>query len=310
MSKHRYTVAGVYISIATKIALFSATKIYTPLPSAAIDTHSKMFTGEEGGKGAHPSAIQARLATHPKSIEDRPATPGADGLSDELSFAKWNSLGLSKAQKKLLRTKALATQRRIEIDAMETAKTTPSKLRESVISPMDESPATAFARTVNENTGFSPLNPTIPLQEDFGVLSPPAPPPSKPVLAVQTPPQPRREFLRDPSAPPTRHQSPSAEKPPVPELPSPILLISDTPAPPARPSFESVRPALFQKAFFESITGTKFDDTQIYLCSSWSTAGVAHKPKAIHVRSDFLHAASAIFTDGTCTDFFSAESPS
>ena len=305
MSKHQYTVADVYISIATKIAPFSATKIYTLLLSATINSTSNMFAGEEGhddGKDtAQPSPLQTWWSTTRPSLqakpitEDRPITPGADGLSDELSFAKWNSSGLSDAQKKKLRMQ----ERRRQREVTEAAKATPSRLRESVISDLDESPATAFARTVNENTGFSPLNPTVPLQEDFGVLSPQTPPPSKPGLVVQTPPQPRREFLRDPSVPPTRHQSPSAEKPPIPVLPSPTPPIPDTPAPPARPSFESVRPALFQKAFFDSINGAKFDDTQIYLCSSRSKAGVAHKPKAVHVRSDFLHAASELFTDGT-----------
>ncbi|EKM54427.1 uncharacterized protein PHACADRAFT_185353 [Phanerochaete carnosa HHB-10118-sp] len=203
---------------------------------------------------------------------DRPITPGGDAISDELGFAsKWK---LSKKSKK--------------------GGKGPSRLRESVNSDLD-SPATAFAAAVNQTTGFSPLNPTMPLQEDFNVLSPP---PSKTVLAVQTPPQPRREFLRDPSQPPTRRQSPSpTEKPPVPELPPPTPPIPDTPVPPPRPSFESVRPTLFRKAFFDSIGGAKFDDTQIYLCSARSKAGVAHRPKAVHARSDFLHAASVIFTE-------------
>ena len=231
-----------------------------------------------------------------------------------MTLTNWNAPGpsLHKVQKKNLH-KSKSKKQKARLEGTKTAKATPSKLNESVISDLNESPATAFARTVNENTGFSPLNPTVPLQEDFGVLSLQTPPPSKPVLAVQILPQPCREFLRDPSAPPTRPQSPSEvelEKPSIPELPSPIPPIPDAPAPPARPPFESVRPALFQKAFFDSINGAKFDDTQIYLCSAQSKAAVAHKPMVVHVRSDFLHAASAIFTDGTCTDFFPAESPS
>lgn len=58
-----------------------------------------------------------------------------------------------------------------------------------------------------------------------------------------------------------------------------------------------MRPALFQKAFLASIAGAKFDDTQIFLCSARSRSGVAHRPRAVHARSDFLHAASAVFTE-------------
>ena len=251
------------------------------------------------GKGTHSSPPQVRLpATKPDlqatpDAEGRPGTPRADGLLDEPSIADCDipSASLSKNQKQKLRKKLNLKKWKTGLEATEAAK------------DPDELPAAAFAPTVNENTSFSPLDPTVPLQEDFGVLTPQTPPPSKPVLTVQILPQPRREFPRDPSAPPTRPQSPSEvelEKLPIPELPSPVPPIPDAPTPPARPPFESVRPALFQKAFFDSINGAKFDDTQVYLCSARSKAGVAHKPMVVYVRSEFLHAASAIFTDGTC----------
>jgi hypothetical protein len=94
---------------------------------------------------------------------------------------------------------------------------------------------------------------------------------------------------------------------PVPRLPTPAshadksayTPLAETPAVPARKPFEAVRPELFQKALVDSIRGIKFDDTRIYLCSARSKAGVAHKPLAVHARSDFLHAASAVFTEGT-----------
>ena len=242
------------------------------------------------GELYHPDD-DARPALSPpaRSPWERPMTPGGDAVSDELGFtARWAGRSLSQKRKKPGKG--------------------PSRLRESVASDAD-SPATAFAAAVNETTGFSPLNPTVPLADDFAVRSPP-PPRQLPLAQAQaqaTPPL-RREFLRDPSAPPTRQQSPLSERPDVRELPLPPVpplpplpapaSVPETPTSPPRPPFEAVRPALFQRAFLASIAGAKFDDTQVFLCSARSRAGVAHRPRAVHARSEFLHAASAVFSEG------------
>ncbi|GJE95505.1 hypothetical protein PsYK624_116900 [Phanerochaete sordida] len=243
------------------------------------------------GEVYHPDG-DARLALSPppptRSPWERPMTPGGDAISDELGFtARWAGRSLSQKRKK-------------------GPGKGPSRLRESVASDAD-SPATAFAAAVNETTGFSPLNPTVPLADDFHVLSPPPRQPAPALAPAQATPPLRREFLRDPSAPPTRQQSPLSERPSAPELPLPPVPplppltapapVPETPVHPPRPPFEAVRPALFQKAFLASIGGAKFDDTQIYLCSARSRTGLAHKPRAVHARSDFLHAASAVFSE-------------
>ena len=101
------------------------------------------------------------LSPPARSPWERPMTPGGDAVSDELGFtARWAGRSLSQKRKKPGKG--------------------PSRLRESVASDAD-SPATAFAAAVNETTGFSPLNPTVPLADDFAVRSPP--PPRPPPLA-------------------------------------------------------------------------------------------------------------------------------
>lgn len=228
---------------------------------------------DEQGWGS-PAQLRAypRIAVGSPS-EERPITPGGDIVSDELSFAKWRrASGNDKGKKKNSKK---------------------SSLRQTVASGAD-SPASAFVETVNKNTGFSPLNPTAPLHDAFqSTLSPPPQP--KPLLMVHTPspsppPPQRREFLLDPAR---THESPAPSVKPT--LLSPV---AETPQVPARPSFDAVRPQLFQKAFLDSIRGVPFDDTDIYLCSTRSKDGIAHKPLAVHARSDFLHAASAIFAEG------------
>lgn len=90
--------------------------------------------------------------------------------------------------------------------------------------------------------------------------------------------------------PPTAE--PSIIPAPPPEAETPISPTS------ARRPLESVRRALFRRAFLDSIKGVKFDDTHIYVYSARSRAGVAHRPLAVHARSDFLQAASSVFSDG------------
>ena len=206
--------------------------------------------------------------------DDRPMTPGGDAVSDELSFAKWRSAAATGAASKANAKKG---------------KKKNSALRESIYSGAD-SPGSAFAETVNKNTGFSPLNPTRPLQDAFhSTLSPPPAP--KPVLMVHTPspspPPPRREFLLDPAR--------AAEAPPVSSKPSTPSPLAETPI---RPAFSAVRPQLFQKALLDSIRGVPFDDTDIYLCSAKSKNGVVHRALPVHARNDFLCAASTVFAEG------------
>lgn len=96
---------------------------------------------------------------------------------------------------------------------------------------------------------------------------------------------------------------------PLTATPPPTAEASIIPAPPpeaetpisptsARRPLESVRRALFRRALLDSIKGVKFDDTHIYVYSARSRAGVAHRPLAVHARSDFLQAASSVFSDG------------
>ncbi|KIP08393.1 hypothetical protein PHLGIDRAFT_117263 [Phlebiopsis gigantea 11061_1 CR5-6] len=204
--------------------------------------------------------------------EDRPITPGA--VSDELSFAKWRTAEATGAASKAAAKKANKKKN--------------SALRESIYSGAD-SPGSAFAETVNKNTGFSPLNPTRPLQDAFhSTLSPPPGP--KPVLMVHTPspspPPPRREFLLDPAR--------ATEGLPVSSKPSTPSPLAETPI---RPAFSAVRPQLFQKALLDSIRGVPFDDTDIHLCSARSKGGIVHRPLPVHARHDFLCAASTVFAE-------------
>lgn len=56
-----------------------------------------------------------------------------------------------------------------------------------------------------------------------------------------------------------------------------------------------LRTQLFQDAFFQSVNGAPFNDTQIYVFSARARSGVVHKPRVVHARSAFLETASAQF---------------
>lgn len=194
-------------------------------------------------------------------------------------------------------------------------------------------PSTAdFHVTVAQNTGFSPLSPTAPLQDVFnatmsttrekstlrkevaneGTFSPTHQ--ANPLLATHaeppsTSPVENQPFtISSPSVSTPTHSTPSAVSRIRCELfllgqslaetrpsafPSPSI---STPAP--LPTFEELRPQLFQRAFVDSVNGVKFDDTHIYVYSARTRSGVAHKPLAVHARSAFLNAASSTFEQG------------
>ncbi len=191
-------------------------------------------------------------------------------------------------------------------------------------------PSTAdFHVTVAQNTGFSPLSPTAPLQDVFnatmsttrekstlrkevaneGTFSPTHQ--ANPLLATHAEPpsiENQPSTISSPSVSAPTHSTPPAVprircEPSLPgqslaeTLPSALLSPSIS-TPPPLPTFEELRPQLFQRAFVDSVNGVKFDDTHIYVYSARTRSGVAHKPLAVHARSAFLNAASSTFEQG------------
>lgn len=142
-----------------------------------------------------------------------------------------------------------------------------------------DSPITRFQTSVTQMTGFSPLNPTSSLHEDF-------PASNHSALGNES------DFL-----PASASRMFSSRAPIVPtsltRIPS-TSTISEGPSTP----YEALRPLLFQRAFVESINGAKFDDTNIYVYSARSRAGKTHKPKAVRARRAFLNAACPRFEHG------------
>ena len=143
-----------------------------------------------------------------------------------------------------------------------------------------DSPLSRFQSSVTQMTGYSPINPTSSLHDEFSASN---------LSALDSDYHPKNSplaFSRQPLAPTplSRVQSEGTVSDSVPSY--------------TRPSYEAIRPQLFQEALIESINGAKFDDTEIYVYSARSRSGIMHKPKSLRARRAFLNAACSKFERG------------
>ncbi|KAI0342154.1 hypothetical protein BDW22DRAFT_1429642 [Trametopsis cervina] len=211
--------------------------------------------------------LRTEFITSPSGTS-RPLDPRPEVDSDELWLAKFKSKGGKKGKKKGKGTS-----------------TSPSFIPSSDIVPVNsdyrtDSPLSRFLpSSVTQMTGYSPLNPTSSLQDEFHASN---------LSALGT----DSDF-------PTNAKSPLAFARHM-LVPTPLSRVpsegsaSDS-ASQSTTSYEAIRPQLFQQAFIESINGGKFDDTEIYVYSARSRSGQVHKPRSIRARRAFLNAASQKF---------------
>ena len=202
---------------------------------------------------------------------------GTDGESDSITTLMMKSTR-KKAQKKSSRRGVSVLMPEIKEGSGSSRPETLPELEPAKADHTTSTPLSAIHAAITSNTGFSPINPSAPLPEYLK--------PSKVVEAVET-----KETI--PQTTGTISQSSNVPR----VLNSPPPSIPPTPVV-TRPSYREIRPKLFQDAFFESINGVKFDDTEIHVFSARTRSGVAHKPKVLRARSAFLQAASIKFDEG------------
>ncbi|KAI0694327.1 hypothetical protein BC835DRAFT_1349846 [Cytidiella melzeri] len=204
--------------------------------------------------------LRTEFITSP-SESARPLEPKPDVDSDDL----W----LSKFKSKKKKNKGKTTLSPSFIPSSEVAVISDSRT---------ESPLSRFKNSVTQMTGYSPLNPTSSLHDEFHASH-------------------LSGLVTDSDYP--RNRSPPASLRQL-HIPTPLSrvpsegTISDSSSNPMV-SYETIRPLLFQQALIASINGAKFDDTDIYVYSARSRSGQVHKPRAVRARRAFLNAACPKF---------------
>ncbi|KAI0093021.1 hypothetical protein BDY19DRAFT_902841 [Irpex rosettiformis] len=196
----------------------------------------------------------------PRQLDPRPELD-----SDDLWLAKFKSKGATKKK-----SKGKTTLSPSFIPSSEMALDSDGRV---------DSPLSRFQSSVTQMTGYSPINPTSSLHDEFSASNLSG-------LVTDSDYHPRNSplaFSRAPLAPTPLSRVPSEGT------------ISDSGPVNIPPSYESIRPRLFQQALIQSINGAKFDDTNIYVYSARSSSGVVHKPKSVRARRAFLNAACPKF---------------
>lgn len=211
--------------------------------------------------------IRTEFITSP-SEAPRPLEPRPDVDSDDLWLAKFKSKGPAKKK-----NKGKATLSPSFIPSSDMVLNSDGRT---------DSPLSRFQNSVTQMTGYSPINPTSSLHDEFHASN---------LSGLVT----DSDYPR-PKSPPAFSRQTLAPTP-LSRVPSEGT-ISDTPSNPVI-SYEAIRPQLFQQAFIESINGAKFDDTDIYVYSARSRSGKVHKPRSLRARRAFLNAACPRFEHGT-----------
>lgn len=202
----------------------------------------------------------------PRQLDPKPL---ADVDSDDLWLAKFKSKGPTKKKGKGKTTLSPSFIPSAEIVLNSDGRT--------------DSPLSRFQSSVTQMTGYSPINPTSSLHEEFhashhdlsGLITDSDYPKNSPLA-----------YSRKTLAPTPLSRVPSEGT------------ISDSARSNTSISYEAIRPQLFQQALIESINGAKFDDTEIYIYSARTRHGTVHKPKCVRARRAFLNAACPKFERG------------